>query len=269
MSEMEKDQLESLVCKAIKIVTDTGDFIRNEVGKVRRGDIEEKSLHSLVSYVDRTAEEQLVSGLADILPGSAFLTEEATIAQLHGTYRWVIDPLDGTTNFLHQLPCFAVSVALQEQGHTILGIVLEVNRKECFYAWRGAGAYLNGARISVSDTGNLRDSLVATGFPYHDFTKVRPYFEVMEGLMRDTRGLRRYGAAAVDLAWVACGRFDAFFEYALSPWDVAAGNFLVQEAGGVITDFRGADACDDGREILAANPRLHGLFLDRVKNAFY
>ena len=171
--------LESLCKEAIPIIQSTGDFIRNELGKVSTEAIEEKSLNSLVSYVDKTAEQQLVEGLKKILPAATFLTEEATVAQKEGSLQWIIDPLDGTTNFLHTLPCFAVSVGLRHEGQMVLGIVLEVNRNECFYAWKDGGAYLNGQPIRVSSTPRLSDALLATGFPYHAYDHMEPYLKVL------------------------------------------------------------------------------------------
>ena len=153
---MNTDTLSSLCQKAIIIVTETADFIRAELGKVQSADIETKSLNSLVSYVDKTAEEQLVAKLSALLPNSTFLTEEETVQQSKGEYQWIIDPLDGTTNFLHQIPYFAVSVALQHFDETVLGIVYEVNQQECFYAWKDGGAFLNKKPIKVSSTSTVK-----------------------------------------------------------------------------------------------------------------
>jgi len=253
---MEQRDLEQYCCDTRTIVAETAEFIANELGKVGKGDIEVKALNSLVSYVDKTAEERLVEGLRKLIPDSVFLTEEETISAQSGEYQWIIDPLDGTTNFLHQVPCFAVSVALRHRETTILGVVQEVNRKECFYACRNGGAFLNGKKIQVSQTPLLKDSLIATGFPYYDFKKLAPYLKVLEYFMLNTRGIRRMGAAAVDLAYVACGRFDTFFEYGLNAWDVAAGVSIVQEAGGKVFDFKGGENYLFGRELIATNPFL-------------
>lgn len=265
---MNQSQLEHLCNQTARLVEAVAGFIRNEVGKVEQAQIEEKSLNSLVSYVDKTAEEKLVAGLQKILPGSVFLTEEATIATESGEFQWIIDPLDGTTNFLHQLPCFAVSVALRHHENLVLGIVHEVNHNESFYAWKGGGAFLNGKPIRVSQTGRLANSLIATGFPYRDYDRIRPYFVALEELMKRTRGLRRFGSAATDLAYVACGRFDAFFEYSLSPWDVAAGILLVQEAGGRVCDFSGGDEFLFGGELVATSGGVFEEMMALVKGAF-
>jgi myo-inositol-1(or 4)-monophosphatase len=235
------------------------------VGKVGVEKIETKALNSLVSYVDKTAERMLVAGLSELLPGSTFLTEEETVEQSTGEFQWIIDPLDGTTNFLHQLPCFAVSVALRQNEEIVLGIVYEVNRHECFYAWKNGGAWLNGSRIHTAATTSLADSLVATGFPYRDFDTMHRYIETLQFLMKNTRGLRRYGAAAVDLAYVSCGRFDSFFEYGLAAWDVAAGILLVQEAGGRVSDFKGGDDYLFGGRLLATAPGVYEEMLGAVR----
>lgn len=254
---MKQDQIRELCLKSCRIVEGVADFLLGEIGKVGKDQIEEKSLNSLVSYVDKSAEEQLVVALKKLLPASTFLTEEETVAQQQGEYQWIIDPLDGTTNFLFQLPVFAISLALRHQDETLLGIVQGVSQRECFYAWKGGGAYLNGKPVRVSTRRELGETLIATGFPYRDFSRTEAYLQVLKRLMTDTRGLRRMGAAAIDLAYVACGRFDAFFEYGLSPWDVAAGILLVEEAGGQVSDFKSGENSLFGGEIIAANREVH------------
>jgi myo-inositol-1(or 4)-monophosphatase len=242
--------------KAIPVIRNVGQFIREELGSVKSRDIEVKALNSLVSYVDKNAEEQLVEGLSKILPEAVFLTEEQTVETKEGVYRWIIDPLDGTTNFLHQLPIFSVSVALQHNNNLVVGIVFEVNQNECFYAWKNGGAFLNGQKIRVSSTRTLGDALIATGFPYYDFDRMTNYIEVLKYLMQHTRGIRRLGSAAVDLAYVACGRFDTFYEYSLNAWDVAGGIVLVREAGGQVADFQGKANYLFGKELMASNRTL-------------
>jgi myo-inositol-1(or 4)-monophosphatase len=250
---MNKAYLEDIASQAGQVIIAVGDFIRGEVGKVGAADIEQKALNSLVSYVDRTAEERLVEGLGKILPEASFLTEEETVETRASALQWIIDPLDGTTNFLHQLPVFSVSVALRAEEEIVMGIVFEVNRVELFSAWKGGGAFLNGKPIRVSKTRSLEDALLSTGFPYYDFDGLPGYVDALEQFMQKTRGIRRFGSAATDLAYVACGRFDAFFEYSLNPWDVAAGILLVQEAGGHVSDFSGGEDYLFGGEIIASN----------------
>ena len=266
---MTNPELEIICQKSCDVVKEVGKFIKNELGKVNADAIETKSLNSLVSYVDKSAEEQLVRGLGAIVPQATFLTEEATVEQKDGIFRWIIDPLDGTTNFLHQLPFFSISAALQYHGEIVLGIVLEVNRDECFYAWKDGGAFLNGKKIKVSSSKNIKDALVATGFPYYDLKYVNPYLKTLDFFMRNSRGIRRFGSAALDLAYVACGRFDAFYEYSLNAWDVAGGAIIVQEAGGIVIDFKGESNFLFGGEIIALNPNIKASILEAVNEAFY
>lgn len=230
--------------------------------------IEHKGLNDLVSYVDKTAEMQLVKGLQAILPEAAFITEENTIAKQDNDLQWIVDPLDGTTNFMHGLPCYSISIALMHKNELVVGVVHEVNRNECFYAWKDGGAFLNGNPISVSAKLNLQDSLIATGFPYTVFEEIDDYLTLLKELMKCTHGLRRLGSAAVDLAYVAAGRFDAYFEYNLNAWDVAAGCLLVKEAGGQVTDFKGGEDYVFGRRVVASNKSAHMALLSVIQSNF-
>ena len=246
-------QLNALLTDVRRVVADAAEYLATQLGRVSDGEIEAKELNSLVSYVDKTAERQLVEGLSKLFPEAGFLTEEGTVIQYDTEYRWVIDPLDGTTNFLHQLPCFAVSVALERHRQPILGVVHEVVGDECFYAVRGGGAFCNGRPIRVSDRPQLKEALLATGFPYTDFSQFSEYLEVFTYFARHSRGLRRFGSAAIDLAYTAAGRFDAFFEQGINRWDIAAGVLLVEEAGGRVTDYHGGNRHLDGAQVLAGN----------------
>jgi myo-inositol-1(or 4)-monophosphatase len=165
----------------------------------------------------------------------------------------VIDPLDGTTNFLHGFHPYAISIALKEYNEIIAGVIYEVGGSESFSAWKGGGAWLNGSKIHVSDAAILADSLVATGFPYSDFSRIDSYMKCLTYFCKHTHGIRRLGSAAIDLAYVACGRFEVFYEYGLHPWDVAAGTLIVREAGGMVSDFAGDENNISGEEFLAAN----------------
>jgi len=236
-----------------KTVLEVGDFIRREYHNFNREDIEYKGLNDLVSYVDRQAEKKLVEDFREILPQAGFITEEDTINIRKEEYNWVIDPLDGTTNFIHGIPYFTISIALLQNDKPVLAIVYEIIRDELFHALEGEKAYLNDSVIRVSKCENLEKGLVATGFPYHNFELLDTYFDMLKTFMKNCHGLRRMGSAALDLAYVACGRFEGFFEYNLNPWAVAAGAFLVKQAGGVVTDFKGGDDYIFGREILAGN----------------
>lgn len=254
----ETPNLEQLTIQVCKIAKETGNFIRQNLNSIEFNDIESKGHNSLVSYVDREAERLIVLQLKKILPQAGFLTEEDTVDQEEGKeYQWVVDPLDGTTNFLHKIPVFAVSIALRQDDKILSGVVYNIMLDECFYAWLGGGAYMNGERITISSKEDFSESLIATGFPYYDFEFLEQYLSTFKELLSETRGVRRLGAAAVDLAYVACGRFDGFFEYSLHIWDIAAGVLLVKEAGGMVTDFEGGDDHLTGSEIIATNPHIY------------
>jgi myo-inositol-1(or 4)-monophosphatase len=258
-----------LICKqACDLAKSVGSFIIGESSLFSMDKVEEKSMNQLVSYVDKTAEEKLVAGLKMIFPEAGFITEEQTITTEEKEYMWVIDPLDGTTNFIHQIPVYSISIGLLRNKKPVMGIVYEVNRNEMFYAWEGSKAYLNGKEISVKQNPSLSKSLLATGFPYYDFHGMQAYLNTLQYFMKHTQGMRRLGSAAVDLAYVACGRFDGYFEYGLSPWDVAGGIFIVQQAGGKVSDFKGGDDCIFGREIVASSTALYPEFFEVIKKEF-
>ncbi|MEZ4918932.1 MAG: inositol monophosphatase family protein [Saprospiraceae bacterium] len=259
---------EKLTRDALPVVEQAAKFIRDEAGKVRPEQIEEKFLNGLVSYVDRGAEQLLVEGLSRLLPEATFLTEEEVIKQEESALQWIVDPLDGTTNFLHQLPHYAISVGLKAEGELVAGLVCHVPANEYYYASKGGGAWCNGRPIRVSQKPALREALIATGFPYHDFEREAAWYKAFHQLMLETRGLRRFGAAALDLAWVACGRYDAFFEYGLSPWDVAGGAVLVREAGGVVHDFSGGDSFMEKSELLAGSAAIMEPLEAIIQSAF-
>jgi len=245
--------LKALTIKTARIAITTGKWMRAQQVNFSQDSVEVKAHNSLVSYVDQQAEKQIIEGLLELLPEAAILGEEGGAQASESPYKWIIDPLDGTTNFIHGLPNFAVSIALEHAGSLLLGVVYEVALDECFYAWKSGGAYLNGKRIYCTPITDLQVSLLATGFPYANFDKMEAYMNIFKDYMAQTRGLRRLGSAATDLAYVACGRFDGFFEYGLAPWDVAAGALLVQEAGGKVSDFAGADNYVYGQEIVASS----------------
>jgi myo-inositol-1(or 4)-monophosphatase len=257
--------LKTLCLDVVELCRQVGMNIKIEESKVKAQDIEEKSLNSLVSYVDKQAEISLVESLGKLLPEAGFIAEEGTSDKRGKEYHWIIDPLDGTTNFLHGIPVYSVSVGLEFKGEIVLGVVYEVNQDECFYAWKEGGSFLNQDKIHISHTQSLANSLLATGFPYYDYDRIEDYFVVLKNLAQNCRGIRRMGSAAVDLAYTACGRFDAFFEYSLHPWDVAAGALIVKEAGGKLYDFSGEGNWLYGKEILACTPSLSEDLLKRIE----
>jgi myo-inositol-1(or 4)-monophosphatase len=260
--------LNSICLEACSSAREAGAFIR-EQRKVFEGNrVEYKGFNDLVSYVDKHSEMMLVESLKKILPGAGFITEENTASEKSDHYTWIIDPLDGTTNFVHGVPCFCVSIGLLHQQQIVLGVIYEINLDECFYAWKDGGAWLNEQRISVSSETQLSRSLLATGFPYTNFSRMKEYMDVFDYCMRNTHGIRRLGSAAVDMAYVACGRFEGFYEYGLNSWDVAGGCCIIAEAGGRISDFSGGNNFLFGKEIIACNDACFVDFLEIVKSRF-
>lgn len=251
-----------------KVARSAGGFIREESQRFDPSRVEYKGLNDLVSYVDKTAEKIIVDGLKDLLKGATFIAEEKTIAEHDARYKWIIDPLDGTTNFVHGLPCYCVSIGLLDDTKLVLGVVYEINLDECFYSWLDGPAMMNEQEISVSSTPSLKMALIATGFPYTNYGRMKPYMEVFDYCMRNTHGLRRLGSAAADLVYVACGRLDAFYEYGLKAWDVAGGAFILQQAGGVITDFRGTSDYLFGEELIASNKMVFKEFFPVIQKSF-
>jgi myo-inositol-1(or 4)-monophosphatase len=254
-----------LCLQVCDIAKQAGDFIRKEASAFSSKSVEVKGLHNFVTYVDKGAEKLIVEQLQEILPEAGFIAEEGTNTTRGERFDWVIDPLDGTTNFIHGLPPYAVSIGLLENNIPVLGVVYEISLDECFYAWKDGPAYLNGKEIHVSDKAKVQDALIATGFPYYDYHLMRPYIDCLEYFLQNSHGVRRLGSAATDLAYVACGRFEAFYEYSLSPWDVAGGAFILQQAGGQLSDFSGGDNFIFGKELVAANKLIFDEFLKTVQ----
>ena len=250
------------------------EFIYKEAQDFNKDHIEVKSFNSLVSYVDKEAEKRIVERLRELVPQAGIIAEEGTGTPKEEGFNWIIDPLDGTTNFVHGIPVYSISIALAHTANNktelLLGIVYEVNRKECFAAHQHGGATLNGKKITVSGEKELGKSLLATGFPYEDFEKIDDYLFMMGKMMKAAHGLRRLGSAAVDLAFVAAGRFEGYFEYNLNSWDVAAGALIVKEAGGIVSDFEGNEIVDNyifGKQIIAAT-NVHSQIVELVKEVF-
>lgn len=259
---------EKICTETIKAVKKAGKYISDYQKNNVDNQIEEKGKHNFVTIVDKTAEELLVRELYKIIPQAGFITEEGTMNNKAEKYNWIIDPLDGTTNFIHGAFPYAVSVALAEHNIPVIGVILELGLNECFYAWQDGGAFLNGNPIHVSSKNTLNESLIATGFPYSDYSKLSGFMDGVEWFMKNSNGIRRLGSAATDIAWVACGRFDGFFQYCLSPWDVAAGIIILQEAGGKCADFTGGDNYLFGNEIICSNGLNHDEFLKIIKSLY-
>lgn len=262
---MTQEELKEILDQIFPLIDEVGDFIKLEQEKVTQDDIVTKASNSLVTYVDQTAENMLVKGLSDILPRASFLTEEGTIANLDSDLVWIIDPLDGTTNFLCNIPFFSISVALKHRSKMVLGIVHAVMQKENFYATAGGGAYRDGIKLDLSESRTINESILATGFPYADAHRTAAYIDVLKSLLGKVRAVRRLGSAALDLAFVACGRFDGYYEKNLNIWDVAAGVLLVKEAGGVISGFFSEDGWMDGSSIIGARKEIYDVILESIQ----
>ncbi|MCH2199984.1 MAG: inositol monophosphatase [Flavobacteriales bacterium] len=258
--------LRQLLDALVDLSKETGQWMLEQ--QVNPEQIETKTLNNFVSFVDKGAEERFVTGLQKLLPEAGFIAEEGTGTPNKSGLNWIIDPLDGTTNFLHQFPVWCTSVALINQGELQLGVIYDPNRHECYTAIRGEGAFLNDEPISVTKKTELKDCLLATGFPYDDFGRQAEYLDLLGVLTQRTRGIRRLGSAALDLAYVACGRCDLFYEYSLNPWDVAAGALIVNEAGGTVTGFNAGDDPIFGDDILASNTSTHVEMLGVIQKHF-
>lgn len=257
--------LNSICEQVITLIKKTGQFILGHSENFDLSKIEYKGINNLVSFVDKQAEILLIEGLSKILPDAGFITEEGTSAIGTKEINWVIDPLDGTTNFLHGLPIYSISIGLIKEQEPILGVVLDLGRNDCFYATKESKAFKNGKTIQISGGLKMEDGLLATGFPYLDFDQMQEYLEILKAFMKKTHGLRRLGSAAIDLAYVAHGRFEGFFEYNLNPWDVAGGAMIVKQAGGIVTDFEGGNDYIFGKSIVAAAPKVHEQMLEVIK----
>lgn len=241
---------------------------RVHLNRLRRTTISRKSnALDLVTEADREAEAKVVEILTRAFPTHAILAEEGGANSQQSDHRWIIDPLDGTTNFAHGYPQFCVSIGYERHGRMHLGVVFDALKKECFVAVRGHGARLNDERIRVTRIPRLETSLLGTGFPYDRRQKRRLYLAYWEAFMMQTQGVRRTGSAALDLAYVACGRIDGFWEFGLRPWDVAAGALIVEEAGGRVTNMDGSELDLGGGQILATNGRLHGEMIEVIAAA--
>jgi myo-inositol-1(or 4)-monophosphatase len=229
-------------------------------------EVEHKGAIDLVTEADRQSEEIIVRALRKSFPSDDILTEESENARTTSNRRWIVDPLDGTTNYTHRFPVWCVSIAFERKGIIEVGVVYDPNRKELFTARRGRGAFLNGSRINVSQQRDLSKSLLVTGFPYDVHTSEQDNLGLFGKFIKQAQAVRRSGSAAVDLVYVACGRFDGFWEMKLSPWDTAAASLVVAEAGGKVTDFSGKSFSCYDRECLASNGKIHRAMLDVLMN---
>jgi len=230
--------------------------------------VEVKGLHDFVTEVDRAAEEAVLRHIRSVFPDHAVMSEEGSPAERRAEYRWIVDPLDGTTNFIHGLTPFAVSIALEDGDGLVAAAIHDPFHGETFHARRGGGAFLNDEPIRCTDPQSSDQTLLSTGFPFRELTRLDAYLTSFEAFVRSTAGIRRAGSAAIDLAYTAAGRYDGFWEIGLSRWDIAAGTLIVTEAGGRVSDVHGGTRHLDTGDIVAAGPRLHGIMLDVTRRAF-
>jgi myo-inositol-1(or 4)-monophosphatase len=241
-----------------KAVDKAARALKRDFGEVEQLQVSQKGPSDFVSNADHKSERILREELSKARPTFGFLAEESGAhAGTDPEHRWLIDPLDGTTNFLHGLPHFAISVALEKAGEVVAGVIYDPIKNEMFVAEKGSGAFMNDRRLRVSARKSLGDSLMATGIPFRGHGDPVIFARQLEFAMRETAGVRRFGSAALDLAYVAAGRYEAFWEEGLSPWDVGAGILLVREAGGYVSDLKGGQTMLHGRSILATNGLLH------------
>lgn len=255
----------SITQKVAELARETGAFIKD--GRATTSiSVESKGKNDFVTKYDKEAEARIVTALKEILPEAGFIAEENTSDKQGDRFNWIIDPIDGTTNFIHGLFPYCISIALMEDTEIVSGVVYEVGLDENFTAYKGGNAQLNGQPIHVTTHKKVSDCLIATGFPYTNFSLMEQFIESLHYFMQNSHGMRRMGSAAADLVYVACGRFDAFYEYDLKAWDVAAGAFILQMAGGAVCDFSGGDDYLFGREIIASNSAVFDEFKGLVKS---
>ena len=255
---------------AIKAARRAGQIINRASNDVDLLKVASKQPNDFVTEVDKAAEKAIIETLQEAYPGYGILAEESGLTAGQGTsdteYQWIIDPLDGTTNFIHGMPQYAVSIALAKNGIVEQAVVFDPNRNELFTASRGSGAFLNDRRIRVSRRTRLNEALIGTGFPFRQFDNVDAYLAMFKELTQKTAGIRRPGAAALDLAYVAAGRLDGFWEMGLSPWDMAAGVLLIQEAGGLVSDLSGEGNHLTTGNVVAGTPKIFGQLLPIIQS---
>jgi len=253
-----------MLSTAVKAARQAGDIINFAARDLGQLKIQTKTYNDFVSEVDHAAEKAIIDTLKHAYPDHGFLGEESGGTNKDAENIWIIDPLDGTTNFLHNFPQYCVSIALQQNGVLTQAVIYDPIRNDLFTATKGRGAFLNDKRIRVSSRIKLQESLIATGFPFRDFTHLDTYMAMLKDMIKKTTGIRRPGSAALDLAYVAVGWVDGFFEINLSTWDIAAGGLLVQEAGGIVGDFEGNESWLKTGNIVAANPKVFAQILQTL-----
>jgi len=253
---------------AIKAAQAASEIIMENFGKIDRRDIVEKGKNDFLTFVDETSEQKIIEMIRASYPNHAILAEESGLNKKQSEYEWIIDPLDGTKNYISGIPLFAISIALRIKGQIKLGVVLDPVRRDLFYAKKGEGAFLNDDKIQVSARSDMSECLIATGFPFKKKQFLPEYLACFNDIFFQSSGARRMGAAAIDLAYIAAGKFDAFWEIGLSPWDIAAGSLLIEEAGGKLSDFWGNNQYLQNGHIVASNGLIHDHLQKTIQNHF-
>ena len=257
--------LEELCTQVQQIAREAGTFLKEERRKFDRTRVEEKSAHNYVSYVDKESEKWLIAQLSALLPEAGFIAEEGSGSLTDENYCWLVDPLDGTSNYIHDVAPYCVSIALRNKEELLIGVVYEVCRDECFYAWKGSKAYLDGREIHVSDVSDLDKAFIDLGFPYNSDAYRPVALRLVDRLYGFAGGTSLMGAAAAEVCYIAAGRFEARIEAWIGPWDIAAGALILMQAGGKVTDFSGGDNWQSGDEVLATNGAMHETLMQLVR----
>ena len=258
-------QQKELCTQVQQIAREAGTFLKEERRKFDRTRVEEKSAHNYVSYVDKESEKWLIAQLSALLPEAGFIAEEGSGSLTDENYCWLVDPLDGTSNYIHDVAPYCVSIALRNKKELLIGVVYEVCRDECFYAWKGSKAYLDGREIHVSDVSDLDKAFIDLGFPYNSDAYRPVALRLVDRLYGFAGGTRLMGAAAAEVCYIAAGRFEARIEAWIGPWDIAAGALILMQAGGKVTDFSGGDNWQSGDEVLATNGAMHETLMQLVR----
>jgi len=252
---------------AMRAAREAAEILMTNFGRLGANDVVTKNKSDFVTWVDKTSEQEIIKIIRQDFPDHNFCAEESEHDDVGG-FRWIIDPLDGTTNYIHGVPIFSVSIGLEKDGELLLGVVYDPNRDELFYAEKDGGAFLNDEPVKVSATTDPALALLATGYPFRAKQYIDAYQNSFKKLFLEAAGVRRAGSAALDLCYIACGRYDGFWELDLKPWDLAAAIVILQQAGGIITDFAGGNRVLETGNTIASNAHLHSFLIKNVKEAF-
>ena len=260
-----KEEMDRILEVARKAAEIGGEILLQAFGKLHQKQIALKGVGDYVTEIDRESERAIIDIIKEKFPDHVIHAEESGKENRESSYRWLIDPLDGTANYVQGIPIFGISIALMKENETLMGLVSYPERDEMFWALKGGGAFLNGREIHVSAKSDMSRVMLASGFPWRSKNYLDSYLASFKELFRSVAGVRRMGSAAIDLAYTACGRFDGFWEMKLKPWDISAGILLVEEAGGVVTDFKGEKGYAESGNVVAGNPFVHEKILKTIQ----